>query len=496
MDDLAPDPDVVAGFEALRRDVDDLALVCNARGWHDPIVALKAAGHALQVGGAFAKGDAETRPALPRTAGFRRGKCISTYTGRKFWPLDPRPQEVSATDIAVSVSREPRWGGHSRRVVTVGEHCFRVAALVHYLVTQRSDIHPLPAHLHAWAVKYALLHDSAEAYLRDLLRPVKEYVKGWELIEEAVLRVIYEYLGLGVEPDDVHHIIKFADQALLVMEAAALFDHDPLGDNINSVRASIVVTPEMYEAAGFAAGRDGAIPVAPLFRAGGLPAHLGEHSVAGAYEVAIRLMAPADFNIDDPARWVLQEPAVPEPVKPVHKGRSSWAAVANDQARMIDGDDLDLDGRLAQAEEKNRRAGGSSRARAKPTEQAAWADIANVLAGKPAPQEGAAAKQLGAGPKFRPKGEGVSWDNLQEALDNDVVPITLKGLSVEAIKPIVQSPCAEDEAGNPPPDVPTGVIGMVDRVEDDDEDDITVWVDFGPPYGPVLCYPENLREAL
>lgn len=56
-----------------------------------------------------------------------------------------------------------------------------------------------------------------------------------------------------------------------------------------------------------------------------------------------------------------------------------------------------------------------------------------------------------------------------------------------------QSPCAEEEDGSPSPDVPKGTIGTIEAVDDDDEDDVRVWVNFDEPYETVLCDPDEIE---
>ena len=44
----------------------------------------------------------------------RRGDWMQTFTGRQFWPLDPRAEEVDIIDIAHALSQLCRFGGHTR----------------------------------------------------------------------------------------------------------------------------------------------------------------------------------------------------------------------------------------------------------------------------------------------------------------------------------------------------------------------------------------------
>lgn len=44
----------------------------------------------------------------------RNGDWIQTYTGKKFYPLDPRPEDICIEDIAHALSNTCRYNGHSR----------------------------------------------------------------------------------------------------------------------------------------------------------------------------------------------------------------------------------------------------------------------------------------------------------------------------------------------------------------------------------------------
>lgn len=120
----------------------------------------------------------------------RNGDWIQTFTGRQFWPLDPRADEVDIRDIAHSLSLQCRYNGHCNRFYSVAEH----SVLVCWAASP--------------AVKLtALLHDAAEAYLCDLPRPVKHSVTGYKEAEQVVERVIAERFGLEFPfPDEVHSL--------------------------------------------------------------------------------------------------------------------------------------------------------------------------------------------------------------------------------------------------------------------------------------------------
>lgn len=87
----------------------------------------------------------------------RRGGWMQTYTGKAFYPLDPRPDEVCIDDIAHALSQIPRFGGHARRHYSVAQHSWHMSCLFG---------NPLLAY-------QALLHDAQEAYLGDIVQPLK-----------------------------------------------------------------------------------------------------------------------------------------------------------------------------------------------------------------------------------------------------------------------------------------------------------------------------------
>lgn len=59
---------------------------------------------------------------------------IRTFTGRRFWPLDPRIEDIDIQDIAHSLSLVCRWTGHTYCFYSVAEHSLRVSLLAQQLI--------------------------------------------------------------------------------------------------------------------------------------------------------------------------------------------------------------------------------------------------------------------------------------------------------------------------------------------------------------------------
>lgn len=106
---------------------------------------------------------------------------IRTYTGKKFWPLDPRPEDVDIIDIAHALSNQCRFTGHVKDFYSVAEHSVQVSFTC-------------PEEL----ALVGLLHDADEAYLIDLAAPVKHDPRMSFFVEcgQNILNAVFEKFGL------------------------------------------------------------------------------------------------------------------------------------------------------------------------------------------------------------------------------------------------------------------------------------------------------------
>jgi hypothetical protein len=125
--------------------------------------------------------------------------------GSIFFPCDPRPEEVHIEDIAQGLSRIHRFNGQTKREYTVAEHTWIVSHMVEGSATKKLC---------------ALLHDSPEAYINDMIRSLKYlpimgtiYLK----IEDGIEDAIGQKFGLPTpflsDPD-----IKQADEIIVGVE--------------------------------------------------------------------------------------------------------------------------------------------------------------------------------------------------------------------------------------------------------------------------------------
>lgn len=131
---------------------------------------------------------------------------IQTYTGLMVDPLNMRPDDINAEDIAHALSNICRFTGHCARFYSVAEHSINVARLIEH-----------------WGGNpdYGYLHDASEAYLCDIARPLKQLPQfdWYRESEKRVQRTIYERFGL--DPEEPEYL-KRADVAVLGLEARLL----------------------------------------------------------------------------------------------------------------------------------------------------------------------------------------------------------------------------------------------------------------------------------
>ncbi len=141
----------------------------------------------------------------PVTQCSRRGDWICTYTGIKFYPLDPRPEEVDIRDIAHALANICRFNGHCVRFYSVAQHSVLVSRIV-------------PA---KFAFE-ALLHDAAEAYVSDCPTPIKRELQLLTIMEHLVMGAIASRFGLP--KDGFHAEIHEADLIALATEKRDLMN--------------------------------------------------------------------------------------------------------------------------------------------------------------------------------------------------------------------------------------------------------------------------------
>ncbi len=122
---------------------------------------------------------------------------IRTFSGINFQVFNPQIDEILIEDIAHALSHLCRYGGHSNQFYTVAQHSIAAS----YLVSPENAM-------------CALMHDSTEAYLCDIPRPIKHKLDNYVKLENGLYEVISQKFELpNPMPKEIHQI-----DALMITE--------------------------------------------------------------------------------------------------------------------------------------------------------------------------------------------------------------------------------------------------------------------------------------
>ena len=161
--------------------------------------------------------------------------CIETVSGKLVNPSDPDPDNIELNDIAWSLSRIPRFAGHTITEIpyNVAQHSIYVSELLEKLLNDPSsltgDIAIIQAarrvamsneSMRAVCAK-ALLHDAHEAYFGDIPSPIKkipELRPTFKAIEAKLDSAIWQKLKLVPPTEDEYAAIKFCDKLAQAIE--------------------------------------------------------------------------------------------------------------------------------------------------------------------------------------------------------------------------------------------------------------------------------------
>ncbi|MEO0983381.1 MAG: HD family hydrolase [Pseudomonadota bacterium] len=142
-------------------------------------------------------------------------------SGRRLDLLDPSPLDVEIEDIAHGLARVARWNGQTR-----GPHAFSVAQ--HSIVVEDACARLEPGLAPKWRLA-ALLHDSPEYVIGDMISPFKAVLGGgYKSIEARLGRAVHLRFGLPAElPVKIEKLIKRADHVSAWFEAVQLAGFAP-----------------------------------------------------------------------------------------------------------------------------------------------------------------------------------------------------------------------------------------------------------------------------
>ena len=147
-------------------------------------------------------------------------------SGRRLDLLDPSPMDVEIDDIAHGLARVARWNGQ-----TIGDHAFSVAE--HSVIVEQIVTHLYPDLEPKWRLA-ALLHDSSEYVIGDMISPFKAALGvDYKVFEDKLETAVHVRFGLPAHtPVAVKKKIKRADRMSAYFEATQIagFSHEESAD--------------------------------------------------------------------------------------------------------------------------------------------------------------------------------------------------------------------------------------------------------------------------
>lgn len=133
---------------------------------------------------------------------------IQTYTGKQFYPLEPRLDDICIEDIAHALSMICRFNGHTKNFYSVAEHSVYVSQFC-------------PDNLKL----KGLLHDASEAYISDVGKPIKPELQGYSWIENQLQGAIEIKFNVCQDP---HRFVKEIDRRILADEQMQVMGPHPV----------------------------------------------------------------------------------------------------------------------------------------------------------------------------------------------------------------------------------------------------------------------------
>lgn len=137
---------------------------------------------------------------------------IKVSAGHYVCLKNPDPATIDLESIAAALSKLCRYGGYCPRFYSVAEHSIHVLALAS------------SEGFGGDALKAMLLHDAAEAYLGDVVKPLKIMLPEYEDLELRMERAIEAAFGFEFEP--FREAIKRFDRRVLKAEKVAMWPDD------------------------------------------------------------------------------------------------------------------------------------------------------------------------------------------------------------------------------------------------------------------------------
>lgn len=139
---------------------------------------------------------------------------FETYSGIKFYPLNPKVEDINIIDIVNSLTQLVRAGGHFKHFYSIASHLINCTSEAEQR-TKDWDKDKQEEFL-----KQVFIHDFTEAYVSDLVSPLKRSIPEYKEVENKIEQVIYEKFGVTLDKNsDNYKLLKEIDVAITAYEA-------------------------------------------------------------------------------------------------------------------------------------------------------------------------------------------------------------------------------------------------------------------------------------
>jgi hypothetical protein len=134
---------------------------------------------------------------------------IRTFTGKVFDVLNASVDDICIEDIAHSLAYTSRFGGHLNQFFSIAQH----SLIVEEQCVEEEKL-------------WGLLHDATEAYLSDVVTPLKksDLFKDYRIAEKKLEKVIFKKFGLV---GDLPKSVDLIDKSSFYIEIANFYNHWP-----------------------------------------------------------------------------------------------------------------------------------------------------------------------------------------------------------------------------------------------------------------------------
>ncbi len=124
----------------------------------------------------------------------------------------PDYKSIDIQSIASALGKICRFGGHCPKFYSVAEHCLHAVNLA------------LKAGYTGDALRAVLLHDATEAYVGDVVKPLKVLLSDYAAIEQRFEDAVSQ--AFGVDFNVWSDVVKRFDRAMLKAEKTAMWPED------------------------------------------------------------------------------------------------------------------------------------------------------------------------------------------------------------------------------------------------------------------------------